>query len=166
MKKHIKLRELAKKYEIEIDMDKHIYEVLIDIICEQEKRIDGLGKKKKKPGEKTEGAKVWEEYADKFKKIYNIAPVRNAMTNKCCSELVKRLGLLDAVEVVAFYLDQRDAFLVKNTHHIRFCLSQAETLHTKMKSGLQITTQGARKAEMASHNADQTRQYMRSKHGR
>lgn len=69
-----------------------------------------------------------------------------------------------AIEVVIFYLEQRDQFYIRNTHHLRFCLQDCETLATKMKSGLSLTARGARKVETMSHNAKMTEDYLAEKH--
>lgn len=158
------IKDVAEKYGI--DYSNKLVVVLAGIIVEQEKRIESIEKKKTKKAPGAKGKKVWEAYTSVYTALYKSAPVRNAMTNRICCQLVDRLGEEDAIGVVIFYLECRDAFLVRNTHHIKFCLSQAETFHTKWKSGIKITHQSAKRAETSSHNIDQTREYLRRKHAK
>ena len=138
---------------------------LLKRIHSLEEEIYQLKNKKKLIPKGGKGKKVWEVYCGCFFQIYNTAPVRNAMVNKLCCTLVDRLGEEEAVHVIIFYMKQRDAFYVKNTHHLRFCVQDCETLATKMKTGLTITNKSAKNVERASHNAQVTQEYLKEKRG-
>ncbi len=138
---------------------------LLKKIHSLEEEIYLLKNKKRVVPKGGKGINVWGMYSRCFRFVYKTEPIRNAMTNKLCCTLVDRLGEDDAILVAKFYLKQRDAFYVKNTHHLRFCVQDCETLATKMKTGLTITNKSAKNVERASHNAQVTQNYLKEKHG-
>lgn len=101
------------------------------------------------PTEKSKDSnkKVWEAYKECYMQRYKIEPARNAMVNKQISNLVKRLGEEDAINIVKFYLSHNDSFYLKNTHSIGLCLNNAESLYTQMKRNKQITQHDIKKFE-------------------
>lgn len=106
-------------------------------------------KRKKSDGR---GIPVWQRYAEAYCVRYHVAPVRNAMTNRICSQLADRLGE-NAGDVVSYYVKHNDFFYVKNAHAIQFCLKDAEKLHMEWSRGHRVTTAEARQQDRQGHNA-------------
>ena len=115
-----------------------------------------------KPKPDTEGnRRVWDAYREAYQKRYQIEPIRNATVNTQVSNLVKKIGVEDAVKVVQFYLTHNDNFFVKNTHTFGFCLSSAETLRTQMLKGKAITGTAARNFEKSTEAVSQADMFRR-----
>lgn len=91
-------------------------------------------------------AQTWECYASAYAFRYGTAPVRNAKTNSCISNIVKRLGN-DAPEVASFYLTHNDQWYVKKRHPVDSFLGDCEGLRTQWKTGKKSTGLEARSAE-------------------
>lgn len=92
-----------------------------------------------KTKEPTLGSQIWNAYEEEYRRRYNIAPVRNAMTNKQAQQIGLRLGV-EGVEVVRFYVRHSDKFFVIKRHPIGLCLSDAERLYSDWKLGQGITS--------------------------
>lgn len=132
-----------------------------------ELNVDNSGESKKKLVKaKTGGALVWESYQLHFTSRYKTEPARNAMTNRQATTLVQRLGIEAAVKVVEFYLRCNDQYYIKQMHPIGLCLKDAETLFTRMNSGLNVSTEMAKKAEKSSSSLNASLQYLKNKHGK
>ena len=95
----------------------------------------------------TGGSEVWAAYAAAYEARYGHAPVRNARTNAQCSQLVGRLGLEAAVNVVRFYLTHQGRFYVQTCHALGACLKDAEGLHTQMLAGVRVTGSDAQQQD-------------------
>lgn len=91
-------------------------------------------------------AQTWEGYASAYAFRYGTAPVRNAKSNTCISNIVKRLGN-DAPEVASFYLTHNDQWYVKKRHPVDSFLGDCEGLRTQWKTGRKSTGLEARSAE-------------------
>lgn len=98
------------------------------------------------------GIPVWTAYDSSYEARYKVRPVRNAMTNRICSQLADRLGE-NAPHVVAFYVHHNDFFYVKCAHPLTLCLKDAEKLHMEWSRGHRVTTAEARQQERQGHNA-------------
>lgn len=117
-----------------------------------ESLIKTFGKKPKSEKGKTEGAQLWDVYETIYVDRYKTKPVRNAVTNNQCKQIVSRLGLADAIEVVSFYLKHRDGFYIKNCHSIGLCLRDAESLRTQWARGRAITNNDVKDFEKKDQN--------------
>jgi hypothetical protein len=113
-------------------------------------------KRKKSDGR---GIPVWDSYNSAYEERYQIYPVRNAMTNRICSQLADRLGE-DARHVIRFYVKHNDFFYVKNAHAIQYALKDAEKLHMEWSRGRAVTTADARLEERKGHNANVVQQVL------
>ncbi len=121
---------------------------------------------KKSPGkEPSEGARIWDAYKDAFINRHGHEPKRNAMVNAQAVQLVKRLGVDDAIAVVQFYLQQSDAFYFRNMHPLALCLKDAETLFAKMKTGKVITRRAADRVETSSATVSASSTFLAKKYG-
>lgn len=115
--------------------------------------------KKKSDGR---GKATWDTYALEYQKRYMVAPVRNAMTNRACTNLVDRLGAEEAPLVVRHYVWHNDFFYTKNGHPLHLCVKDAEKLRTEWKTGRKVTTATARQLERTGHNQEVVRGYLES----
>jgi hypothetical protein len=103
---------------------------------------------------KTPGAHVFDAYANAYASRYNISPKRNSKVNSQCKQLAERLGVEDAVKVVTYYISLNEAYYTRNMHPIGYCLNDAESLYTKVKSGINMGRIKANQIERTSHNID------------
>jgi len=125
-------------------------------------RLERLEKKVfRGEGQKTEGSEVWTSYSYAYLHRYGVEPVRNAKMSSLCKTLVQRVGKDDAVELVRFYLDQRDAFFVMNCHPLGTLIAQAEGLVTRMRTGLRVTRKQAEVIDEGDSNAQASLAYLR-----
>lgn len=107
--------------------------------------------------EPTPGSQVWAAYQGSYFARYAVAPVRNAKTNRNCCDLVKRLGLGPAIDVVRFYLSHQGSFYVQKSHALGLCLADCESLHTQMMNGKTVTAATAAVKERQQTNLDAAR---------
>jgi hypothetical protein len=96
-----------------------------------------------KNNQPTDGSLIWNAYSAAYRQRYGIEPKRNATTSAQCSQLVKRLGVKDAIEVVRFYLSHGKSWYVQNSHAIGNCLKDAEALYTQMRTNVRVTASQA-----------------------
>lgn len=104
---------------------------------------------------KISNARVWEAYASSYVSVYGHEPKRNATTNSQISQIVKRLGEEDAVEVVKFYLTHTDSFYIRSLHTLGPCLKNAEALHMQRLRNQKITSRDVKAFEKTEHYAAQ-----------
>jgi hypothetical protein len=90
---------------------------------------------------------VWEAYRAAYLERYKVEPTRNAKVNSAIKQLVARLGVEDAPEVVRFFVGHNDSFYVRQLHSISLALKDAEALRTQWLTGRKITAQDARALE-------------------
>jgi hypothetical protein len=121
--------------------------------------VEVLPPEKKKEAPKTLGSFVWDAYQRAYQGRYQVPPIRNAKVNVLCSQLVKRLGMVDAVQVVGFYLTHNDRWYVQKGHALEYCVKDAEKLHMEWSRGSQITSLKAVTVERDQGNADAIRAY-------
>jgi hypothetical protein len=95
-------------------------------------------KKPSVPKVRTEGAQVWDVYATAYQNKYGHLPVRNAKQNALCAQLVDRLGG-SAAAVTEFYLSHKHRFYTESSHALGLLVKDAESLHTQMLRGQQVT---------------------------
>lgn len=107
-----------------------------------------------KNNQPTEGSLIWNAYSAAYRQRYGIEPKRNATTSAQCSQLVKRLGVKDAIEVVGFYLGHNSDWYIKCSHSIGQCLKDSESLYSQMLRGEKITTARARQIDSGSEQAE------------
>lgn len=118
----------------------------------------------KKKGEKTEGGLVWERYEQLIIVRHGIRPLRNAMVNNQCSQLVARVGLETALALLEFYVKHPGGYYFAKKHPIGLCLKDAETLYAEMLSGKITTKQQAQRHESAAATLNASQQYLSRKH--
>lgn len=99
------------------------------------------------PPPKTEGSQVFEAYSASYQERYNIPPVRNAKTNALCAQLVKRLGVDEAIQTVIFYLTHNDAFYFRSGHSLDLLVRDAEKLRTECLTGAKTTQASSQKVD-------------------
>lgn len=87
-----------------------------------------------RPGDKSEGAKAWEQYAVAYRARYHVDPVRNAKTNGQFAHLVARLGS-EAGDVAAHYVASGAAFYVQRGHAVDSLIRDAEKLRMEWATG-------------------------------
>jgi hypothetical protein len=107
-----------------------------------------------KNNQPTDGSLIWSAYSAAYRQRYGIEPKRNATTSAQCSQLVKRLGVKDAIEVVGFYLGHNSDWYIKCSHSIGQCLKDSESLYSQMMRGEKITTARARQIDSGSEQAE------------
>lgn len=139
------------------------------VIDELQTRVYALEKKvfnKKNKKEKSGGAQVWETFSKYYQMRYKCEPVRNAATNRQCADLVNRVGLEIAVQLVEFYVRKcTDQFYVRNMHQVRYCLRDCEGLVTRMRTNTQMTSAKARQTEKAGASMSASQEYLQHKYG-
>jgi hypothetical protein len=102
---------------------------------------------------KTDGSRVWEAYADEYRRRYRCDPVRDARANTVCANLVKALGASEAPEIARWYVGSNDSWFVRRKHPIGDLLSNAQRFATEWRQGHRGTATEAmdqdRRAEQA-----------------
>ena len=78
---------------------------------------------------------AWVRYSTAHKLRYGVFPVRNARANGLLSQLVGRLGAVEAPDVAEFFIRHDDQFYVKAGHPLTLLLRDAEKLRTQWASG-------------------------------
>lgn len=104
-------------------------------------------KQKSNELEKNENRLIKQAYFDAYRLRYGIDPSSNATFNTQVSNLRKKLGTQEAIDVVTFYLTHNDSWYVKKTHSFGLCLSDADTLRTQMLKGKAITSRDVKDFE-------------------
>jgi len=121
--------------------------------------------KKKLPSkQKPATTEVFEVYSDCFKRIYKTEPARNAMINRLIQNMIERIGLEKSKKLAAFYLEQRDAFFIKNFHPIKSLVHSCESLLARMETGVKIGDQTAKRIETLKDNQSAVKSYLQRKH--
>jgi hypothetical protein len=96
---------------------------------------------------------TWTAFDAAYQTRYGTTLTRNMTTNSLMVSLVERLGA-DAPHVAAFFLCINDAFVVRNTHHLRLLLSGAESYRTQWATGQAMTATRAQQADKTQSNFD------------
>lgn len=99
----------------------------------------------KAPKREAETAQVWAAYAAAHERRYGVAPVRNAKVNAQLKQLVERIGVEEAPQVAAFYLDDLSTFYASRMHALDILLRDAETLRTRWATSKRGPTDGVPK---------------------
>lgn len=100
----------------------------------------------------TGGSLVWFAYRDAYFARYKVEPVRNQRTNALCSQLAKRLGVVDAPEVIKFYLTHTDRWYVTKRHQLEYAVKDAEKLHMEWRTGDKMNSLKAKNVELQGSN--------------
>lgn len=82
---------------------------------------------RRKKKEQSDGAKVWDAYANAYGQQYGVPPVRNAKTNALCATLARRLGVDEAQAMASWFLTQ-GGFYSKRFHPLDLLVKDAESL--------------------------------------
>jgi hypothetical protein len=85
------------------------------------------------------GSRIWGAYALAYQQRYRAMPVRNAKANALCKQLGQRLGGDGAISVVKFFMEHNNQFYITKGHSLQCCVADAESLHTQMLTGKQVT---------------------------
>ena len=111
--------------------------------------------KPKKPAAKKEPApttETWNAYAAAYERRYRVPPVRNAAVNGQLSQLVYRLGAIEAPLVAAWYVNHQNQFYVGGGHSVGLLLRDCEKLRTQWATGRQVTATQALQADKTQTN--------------
>lgn len=79
------------------------------------------------------GGDVWRAYEATYFARYKEPPVKGARANSLCSQLVKRLGGEDAVNVVRYFMTLNDDYFRRVFHDLAACVKDAEALRTRWR---------------------------------
>lgn len=99
-------------------------------------------------------AETWDAYADAYRNRYGTDPVRNAQVNAQLSQLVGKLGALEAPLVAAFYVGHNGAFYVRSMHDTSLLLRDAAALRTQWATRRTVTATQAQQADRTQTNAN------------
>ena len=95
---------------------------------------------------------TWNSYAEAYAARYGTDPVRNAKVNGQLSQLVGRLGPIEAPSVAAFYVGHQSAHYVRSMHAVGLLLQDAEKLRTEWATGRRITMTQAMQRDRTATN--------------
>lgn len=84
-------------------------------------------------------AQVWSQYHSSYVARYATDPVRNARVNGQIADLVRRVGVADAVALAAFFLSSSNSWFVRNQHSVGDMLKNCEGLVVQMRRGQAYT---------------------------
>lgn len=110
------------------------------------------------PAGATPVGEVWLAYAEAYATRYRapdgqgIRPVWNARVGGQLTQLIARIGLDRAIELVRFYVSHNKASYISYSHPIGFCLQDAEGLCTQMARGSQTTESQGRAMDRTASN--------------
>lgn len=90
---------------------------------------------------------TWDAYSEAYFARYQVAPTRNAKTNSCIANFVKRVGEGDAVEVIRFFVAHNEGFYIKASHSVALALRDAESLRTQWLRRKPVTQNDVRQFE-------------------
>lgn len=80
---------------------------------------NATAKQKVKKEKKTaRSAATWEAYADAYKRVYGILPLRDRQMNMTLLKFVESLGESDAPEFCKWYLSKNDFDVVQRRHSV------------------------------------------------
>lgn len=109
---------------------------------------------------KTPEALVWESYAAAYESRYGVEPLRNAAVNSMIVTFVKRVGMVNAPAIAAFYLTHNGRFYVEKMHPLNLLVNDAGKLDTEWKTGNKITSGAVRNAERKDDVSEQFKRIM------
>lgn len=110
---------------------------------------------------------TWAAFDAAYQARYGATFTRNERTNSLMVSFVDLLGA-DAPHVAAFYLCINDAFVVRNSHHLRLLVSGAETYRTQWVTGQAMTNTRAKQIDQSQANfsaVDEAMAIRRAKQG-
>lgn len=82
---------------------------------------------------------VWARYREAYVARYATDPVRNARVNGQLADLVRRVGVDDALGLAAFFLSSDNNWFVRNQHSVGDMLKNCEGLVVQMRRGQAYT---------------------------
>lgn len=101
----------------------------------------------------SDGSRVFEAYRAGFVKAYGEEPIRNAMVNALCAQLVGRLGPEAAAQVAEWFPTHRASRYTAGGHSLKLLIMDAEKLAVEFKAGRQMTENRARQMDRDSTNS-------------
>ena len=160
----------------EFDLVKQLYSEVQDLKA----RVAELESKKRKPRKKaptddktetktpavkepTPTWKLFVEYCDEYERRYGVRPPRSSLAMGQCKNLIARVGFADAMDLVCFYVRQNDSYYVQKLHPFSLCLKNAESLFSRMKTGIKFTQQASRKVELVDSNLRVSARFVENK---
>lgn len=119
------------------------------------------------PAGSTPVGEVWQAYAEAYATRYRapdgqgIRPVWNARVGGQMTQLIARIGLDRAIELVRFYVAHNKASYINYSHPIGFCLQDAEGLCTQMARGSATTESQGRAMDRTASNLQNAQAVLR-----
>lgn len=104
--------------------------------------------RKKEP----DSAETWRAYSEAYYLRHKTEPVRNATVNAQMANFVKRIGVVEAPHVAAFYVTHNNAYYVRQLHPVKALLADAEKLRTEWATRTQMTNTKAQQADRTQTN--------------
>lgn len=95
---------------------------------------------------------VWSAFEASYEQRYGDMPKRNGWVHKDIRRLVELVGQADAVRLAGYYPTTDHQFYVKNTHALRFLVSDYQKLLTELNTGRVVTETTARANEKTASN--------------
>lgn len=125
------------------------------------------GAKRSKP-KLPDGASVpvWEAYAASFRNRWGIAPPRNHRANSFCCDLIRLLGLEDAVAVAGYYPTSPSRFHVEQKHPLNLLIQNPTKFVTEMKTGIRTSRDTAAREERVADAKDTFKDYISQEESR
>lgn len=90
---------------------------------------------------------VFLAYKQAYFERHKVEVKKDGTLNSQISQLVKRIGKIEAIQLVKFYLTHNDAFYLKNMHTFGHCLKDVVSLRTQMLKGVRVTSADVRNYE-------------------
>ncbi|KAA1015952.1 hypothetical protein FVF58_00945 [Paraburkholderia panacisoli] len=97
-------------------------------------------------------AATWAAYSEAYAARYGVEPIRNATVNSQMVNFVKRVGMVEAPEIVRFYLTHNNRFYVQHMHLVGSMLQDAEKLRTEWVTQRPMTSTEAAQADRTAAN--------------
>lgn len=117
--------------------------------------------------EETPSGRIWSKYVEWYKiKYKGVEPVRNSFVNASIKTFVSRVPEENHLHLVHFFINQNDAWYLREMHHIKCLVKDCEMLLTRMKSKVVITSGKAREMERVSDNINESQRFLENKYGK
>lgn len=110
-------------------------------------------------------ANAWACYAIAYQERYGVEPVRNAAVNGQLTNLIKRIGGIEAPHVARFYVASNAAFYVKAGHSVAMLLKDCEKLRTEWATNSRMTETRARQGDRTEANGQVFRDLLEESNG-
>ena len=90
---------------------------------------------------------TWESYCDAYAGRYGVGPVKNAKVAGMVVSFVKRIPMVEAPDIAAWYVQHPGRFYVERGHVFDHLLKDAEKLRTEWATGRVVTSTAARQSD-------------------